>query len=73
MPLLKVHLVRKDGVITVNWNPVAKVSVESDGSAQIMWHKEAVEKFEIDKGAIKEKFDAASEGRISSSAVQWCL
>ena len=73
MPLLKVHSVRKDGVITVNWNPVAKVSVESDGSTQVMWHKEAVEKFDIDKVAIKEKFDAASEGRISSSTVQWCL
>ncbi len=45
----KVHKVRRDGIITISWTPIAKVSVESDGEAQVLWHGDAVAKFNVNK------------------------
>jgi hypothetical protein len=66
-------VVKKEGMVTVNWLPVAKIFVAADGDTEIRWCGETRERLGISKDKVLEHFAASSKGRAASSSVQWCL
>jgi hypothetical protein len=69
----KAHMVKKDGVVTIDWVPIAKVEVSSGEPAQVLWHPQAIEKHNIDKEKVLERFAALAGGASARHAIQWCL
>jgi hypothetical protein len=67
------HMVKKDGVVTTNLVPLAKIDATCDGECQILWHGDALAKTTVSKEKVLEHFAASAKGRAATSAVQWCL
>ena len=68
----RVQLVRKDGMVTVDWIPAARVEYTAEDAVEVKWHGAAVERFSINKSRIRTKFDEGGSS-ASASSVQWCL
>ena len=66
-PNLEVRLLKKDGVINIGWERAIKLEAKQDKTCNLLWIVEFVERLQLNKQAIQDKFDqlCASSG--------WCL
>ena len=65
---LDIHLLRREGSVSVAWKPVAKIEVESADKVSVRWNALAVRDLAIDKDSILEIFNGDTG---STSGVQW--
>lgn len=63
-----IHLNRKEGSISVDWKPLAKVQVHSKEEVSILWNALVVTELSIDKSAITTHFFEAGG---STAGVSW--
>ena len=59
---------KSEGIVSVKWKPVAKVSANSSDSTAISWNEAIVAKFSIDKAAVEAKFYEESQ---TGGPVSW--
>ena len=68
----EIHLLKKEGTVTVGWERLAQVRPKADKTCALWWVNEAVNKYEINKERIQETFDNLCRS-VSASSVTWSL
>ena len=68
-----VHLLRKEGAITIAWQRVVRVNIEDGKPPALQWDNDAVQRLALDKAKIAEAFAAlvAAVGPAPASSAQW--
>ena len=69
-PQLSVDMMRRDGVVCVDWIQLAKVQVDSPTASVVLWNTSAVVQFNIDKAKVTE---AWTTGAPPPAQVQWSV
>ena len=67
----KLHFLKREGVVTCNWRPVAKVVPYPDRSYDVYWNQGQIEVLGINKEAILEAL--ASTSGVAADGVEWSL
>ena len=66
-----VHLSRRDRLVSIRWQPLVTVSAASRDDITVKWHNEVLQKINLDKGALLNKFDEGSQRSLSE--IPWSL
>lgn len=65
----KLHLLKREGLVTVSWKPLARIEAHSDGSYTVLWDQTQLDSQKLQKAAILESL--ASSAGASEEGIQW--
>ena len=69
-PSLDIHALKRDGVLCIGWEYAVRVIPHPDKSVELMWIRDVLDKFKLNKKLITDKFNALSSA--TGINLPWC-
>ena len=72
IPAARIHLLRAEGIVTLAWRPLCRLTVFPDGSFDLHWNPKALSTCGLNKAIVLEGLEGATV-REGSDDIEWVL